>query len=104
VQVPASAVASAASLRSVALAAAAVRLRALLDTPELRTCYQSLLAQSGGAILGIDRVRYDGRPALLIVLSVPMQPSSARLLVVDPQCGMTSAYSAPIYSVSALRG
>ncbi|SNQ51436.1 conserved hypothetical protein [Frankia canadensis] len=103
-QAPGAAVASAASLRSAALAAVAIRLRMLLDTPELRTCYQSLLAQTGGAILAIDRVRYDGRPALLIVLSIPMQPSTARLLVVDPQCGMTSAYAAPIYSVSALRG
>ncbi|WP_244957374.1 anti-sigma factor family protein [Candidatus Frankia nodulisporulans] len=82
---------------------AAGRLRALLDTPDLRTCYQSLLAQTGGSILGIDLVRYNGQAALLIVLSVPSQPSLGRLLVVDASCGMTRSSTAPLYSVIAKR-
>ncbi|MCM3887309.1 hypothetical protein [Frankia sp. R82] len=81
----------------------ASRLRALLDTPDLRTCYQSLLAQTGGFILGIDLVRYNGQAALLVVLSVPSQPSVGRLVVVDAGCGMTSSSTAPLYSVIAKR-
>ncbi|MCK9893289.1 hypothetical protein [Frankia sp. AgB32] len=84
--------------------AAAVRLRALLDTPQLRMCYQSVLAMTGGKILAIDRARFDEEPALLIVVSVPMRPSAARLVVVDAQCGMTSASMAPLYSATTLRG
>ncbi|CAO5193262.1 Zinc-finger domain-containing protein [Frankia sp. AiPs1] len=91
-------------VRAFTRAAAAGRLRALLDTPDLRTCYQSLLAQTGGSILGVDLVNYDSQPAVLIVLSVPSQPSSARLLVVDSACGMTSSSTAPLYNVIAQRG
>ncbi len=85
-------------------AAVAGRLRALLDTPQLRICYQSVLAMTGGKILAIDRARFDEEPAILIVLSVPMRPSAARLVVVDAQCGMTSASATPLYSATTVRG
>ncbi len=79
------------------------RLRSVLDTPGLRPCYQSLAAQTGGTILAVDRVVYNDQPALLIVLSVPMQPAVARVLVVDARCGITTVSTAPWYSVSTLR-
>jgi hypothetical protein len=79
------------------------RLRSVLDTPDLRPCYQSLTAQTGGTILAVDRVVYNDQPALLIVLSVPMQPAVARVLVVDAHCGVTTVSTAPWYSVSTLR-
>ncbi len=84
-------------------AAAGTRLRALLDTPDLRSCYQSLIAQSGGEILAVDRIRYDGQSALLIVLSIPMQPAAARVLVVDTHCGVVSVSAALWYSATTLR-
>ncbi|MCM3923541.1 hypothetical protein ND748_17960, partial [Frankia sp. AiPs1] len=106
--VPFQAVAPAAARRSASLVAAppataGQRLRALLDTPDLRSCYQSLIAQSGGDILAVDRVRYDGQPALLIVLSIPMQPAAARVLVVDAHCGVVSVSAALWYSATTLR-
>ncbi|WP_163551760.1 hypothetical protein [Candidatus Frankia alpina] len=85
-------------------AAAGQRLRALLDNPDLRTCYQSLIAQSGGDILAVDRVRYDSQPALLVVLSIPVQPTAARVLIVDAHCGIISASAALWYSATTLRG
>ncbi|WP_261567083.1 hypothetical protein, partial [Frankia gtarii] len=85
-------------------AAAGQRLRALLDNPDLRTCYQSLIAQSGGEILAVDRVRYDSQPALLVVLSIPVQPAAARVLVVDAHCGIISASAALWYSATTRRG
>ncbi|WP_235488328.1 hypothetical protein [Frankia sp. AvcI1] len=106
--VPLQAVAPAAARHPAAVVAAppataGQRLRTLLDTPDLRSCYQSLIAQSGGEILAVDLVRYDGQPALLVVLSIPMQPAAARVLVVDAHCGVVSVSAALWYSATTLR-
>jgi hypothetical protein len=88
---------------SKASAATVDRLSSLLITPDLRMCYQSLTAQTGGAILAVDRVVYDEQPALLIVVSVPGQSSAARVLAVDARCGVMSMPSALWYSVTTAR-
>jgi hypothetical protein len=74
-----------------------------LDTPELRMCYLSLAAQTGGAVLAVDRISYHGQPALLVVASIMTRPDRVRVTVIDIRCGVTSMPSALWYSVTASR-
>jgi hypothetical protein len=74
-----------------------------LDTPELRMCYLSLAAQTGGAVLAVDRISYHGQPALLVVVSIMTRPDRVRVTVIDIRCGVTSMPSALWYSVTASR-
>ncbi len=58
-----------------------------LLSSDLQGCYLSLIARFGGSIQGLDLVTYGGRPAAVVVLSVPGRPGSLRVVVLDPQCG-----------------
>jgi hypothetical protein len=73
------------------------------DTPELRMCYLSLAAQTGGAVLAVDRIGYHGQPALLVVVSIMTRPDRVRVTVIDIRCGVTSMSAALWYSVTASR-
>ncbi|WP_051102491.1 hypothetical protein [Parafrankia elaeagni] len=75
----------------------------LIDTPQLRMCYDGLAAQTGGAVIALDRVRFDDQAAIMIVLSVAGQPTSTRLVILDAHCGIVPAHSAVWYSVNANR-
>ncbi|MEX5635484.1 hypothetical protein [Parafrankia sp. FMc2] len=75
----------------------------LIDTPQLRMCYDGLAAQTGGAVIALDRVRFDDQAAIMVVLSVAGQPTSTRLVVIDAHCGIVPAHSAVWYSVNANR-
>lgn len=75
----------------------------LIDTPQLRMCYDGLAAQTGGAVIALDRVRFDDQAAIMIVLSVAGQPTSTRLVIIDAHCGIVPAHSAVWYSVNANR-
>ncbi|MCK9903358.1 hypothetical protein CC117_15270 [Parafrankia colletiae] len=75
----------------------------LIDTPQLRMCYDGLAAQTGGTVIALDRVRFDDQAAIMIVLSVAGQPTSTRLVIIDAHCGVVPAHSAVWYSVNANR-
>lgn len=59
--------------------------------PGLQLCYLTLAGRSGGLVLGVDRVRFDGSPAVTVVVSLPADPRHLRVLVVDPACTAASA-------------
>ncbi|CAI7980669.1 conserved hypothetical protein [Frankia sp. Hr75.2] len=75
----------------------------VIDTPQLRMCYDSLTAQTGGSVLALDRVRFDGQRALLVVLSVAGQPAAARVVVIDARCGVVPMPGAVLYTVNTTR-
>ncbi len=75
----------------------------VIDTPQLRMCYDSLTAQTGGSVLALDRVRFDGQRALLVVLSVAGQPTAARVVVIDARCGVVRMPGAVLYSANTTR-
>lgn len=75
----------------------------VIDTPQLRMCYDSLTAQTGGSVLALDRVRFDGQQALLVVLSVAGQPAAARVVVIDARCGVVPMPGAVLYTVNTTR-
>jgi len=61
---------------------------ARLSTPEgLDACLSSLLAEQGAGVqpLAVDYARYDGQPALAVVLPDP-EPASAAVYVVGSDC------------------
>ncbi|OAA21563.1 hypothetical protein UG55_105810 [Frankia sp. EI5c] len=74
-----------------------------VGTTQLRMCYDSLAAQAGGTVLALDRVRFDGQEAILLVISLPGQGNAARLVVIDAHCGVVPVSSAVLYSVNASR-
>ncbi|WP_050796022.1 anti-sigma factor [Parafrankia sp. EUN1f] len=74
------------------------------DTPQLRMCYETLSAQTGGSVLALDRVRFDDQQAIMLVLSVAGQPTVAHLVVIDAHCGSVPVPGAVWYSVNAKRG
>jgi hypothetical protein len=61
-----------------------------LVNPPLLTCYRDLAVQAGGDLLALDRVRYLGRPAVLVALSVPGVPGSVRAVVINIDCDMAA--------------
>ncbi|MEX5710682.1 hypothetical protein AB1484_20810 [Parafrankia sp. FMc6] len=75
----------------------------VIDTPQLRMCYDSLTAQTGGSVLALDRVRFDGQRALLVVLSIAGQPAAARVVVIDARCGVVPMPGAVLYTVNTTR-
>ncbi|WP_054568829.1 hypothetical protein [Frankia sp. R43] len=74
------------------------------DTPQLRMCYETLSAQTGGSVIALDRVRFDDQQAIMLVLSVAGQPTTAHLVVIDAHCGSVPIPGAVWYSVNASRG
>ncbi|WP_131788215.1 anti-sigma factor family protein [Protofrankia symbiont of Coriaria ruscifolia] len=74
-----------------------------LTQPDLRTCYLSLATQTGGNIIALDLVAFDGQPAVLVVLSVPTDPDELRVIVLDERCGVTNIAAALWYSTTTSR-
>ncbi len=83
--------------------AAAASLVTELTQPDLRTCYLSLATETGGNIIALDLVAFDGQPAVLVVLSVPTNPDELRVIVLDERCGVTNIAAALWYSTTTSR-
>ncbi|WP_052914687.1 anti-sigma factor family protein [Protofrankia coriariae] len=83
--------------------AAAAALITELTQPDLRTCYLSLATQTGGNIIALDLVAFGGRPAVLVVLSVPTDPDKLQVIVLDERCGVTNIAAAMWYSTTTSR-
>lgn len=71
---------------------------------DLQLCYVTFAGRTGGRVLGVDRIRFDGHPAVSVVLSVPADLQHLRVLVVDPGCTATSADGSIRYQAVVPRG
>jgi hypothetical protein len=85
-------------------AAAAGAAMAGLLGPDLRTCYGDLAAQSGGSVLGVDVVNFDGEPAAAVVLSIPGTSTLLRVVIIDMRCGPATMTSSLRWATVAARG
>jgi hypothetical protein len=104
---------AAGSVPAPALASAVPAAVAALGTPNLLTCYQRLAATSGGRVVAVDRVSYDGHQAVLVILDTPDATSSAssagaagdsfQITVIDTRCAASRMADALWYSATAVR-
>jgi len=64
----------------------------LLSPTRLAACVAQLVPDPAGVqVLAIDVGRYDGAPAVLLILSDPADPAKAQVRVVGEQCGQGQA-------------
>ncbi|OLB75490.1 MAG: hypothetical protein AUI14_20940 [Actinobacteria bacterium 13_2_20CM_2_71_6] len=71
---------------------------ARLDNPAaLHDCLNAIVALRGGQPTIVDFARYQGRPALIVVLT---GPGVRRIVVVGPECGAPGAGAAELYSAT----
>jgi hypothetical protein len=70
---------------------------ARLDDPQaLRGCLAAIVAQHGGTPSAVDYARFQGRPALIVVLATG---DAHRIVVAGPACGIAGA--AELYTTMA---
>jgi hypothetical protein len=74
-----------------------------LTRPDLRMCYLDLITRTGGRIIALDLMIFNGRPAVLVVLSVPKDTDQVRVVVLDEQCDITNMAAAQWYSTTTPR-
>ena len=75
------------------VAGSAADLRRLDDPQALRECLAAIVAAHGGTPSVVDYARFEGRPALVVVLS---GSGGRRIVVAGPQCGV--AGTAEVFS------
>jgi len=86
---PLAAVSAAAALAGTLPARLSARVRAALADltgPDLVRCYDIIMSRYGGRLLALDEVTFNSAPAALLVLSVPGDQETVRVLVVDEAC------------------
>jgi hypothetical protein len=76
---------------------------AMLTSPTAALCYHDLANPMGGGVLAVDQVRYQGDPALFVVLSTPDSPSSVVVAVVGAGCAIDSGSPSLMRSVTVRR-
>ncbi len=74
-----------------------------MTQPDLRLCYVTLAAQTGGTIAALDLVTFNGQPAVLVVLSSPNDTDQLQVAVLDERCNVTNMAAALWYSTTASR-
>ncbi len=74
-----------------------------MTQPDLRLCYVNLAAQTGGSIVALDLVTFNGQPAVLVVLSSPNDTDQLQVAVLDERCNVTNMAAALWYSTTTTR-
>ena len=74
-----------------AVANAPAGLERLLDIRLRGQCLDAIIREYGGTVTLLDYAKFEGSPALMVVLSGTRIASSGRLVVVGPTCGENNA-------------
>ncbi|GAA1801480.1 hypothetical protein HC028_08170 [Planosporangium flavigriseum] len=76
-------------------------LRRLTDPDARAACLQSVLARYGGTAILLDYARYEGSPALVVLLAgAGGAPAQKWVVAVGPNCGTGGAITDQLYSGS----
>ena len=67
-------------------------LRRLADPPTLATCLNAIVREYGGQVVVVDYARFQGAPALIVVVTgTRTAPGKRLVIVVGPTCGEGNA-------------
>lgn len=77
------------------------QLRRLRDPAALDGCLAALIHAHGGTVSTLDYARFEGGPALVVVLREADQAGTRRIVVAGPDCGQPNAGPDERYTVTA---
>lgn len=77
------------------------QLRRLRDPAALDGCLHAVIHVHGGTVSTLDYARFEGGPALVVVLREPDQAGTRRVVVAGPDCGQPGAGTDERYAVTA---
>lgn len=73
-------------------------LRRLQDQDALKACLGAITAEYGGSVTLVDYARFEGRPALLVLLAGANRRTGLWAVVVGPNCGQGGAIADELFN------